>query len=247
MSDVVRQLTKAGTDAFRGHIQACRRGEAAPHPHHLLYRSPYSESLRQHVEIERNRFRTKYEAATYLAGIFAELDQSEISYNGGLWSWLGLYYLEELLEAKISGKNRLNAPDNYILEVEQGDLEWREYVYHLLATPFYLYRRHGEDAGILLTGPIGSRMQLMFQIVARPQFARSREFVKLVNRLYSDGRGNMKRGATSDMNKPGSIYRLIRIFQQLELTYDIFDMSCEKMIGLLPPEFDGWLDSEREA
>ena len=246
MSDVVRQLTKAGTDAFRDYIQASRRGDSVSPPYHLLYQSPYSESMSRHVEVERNRFYTKYEAAVYLAGVFEDLDQSETSYNGGLWSWVSLYYIEELLKAKILGKNRLNAPDNYVLEVEQGDLKWREYSHHLLATPFYLYRRHGDEAGILLTGPVGSRMELAYEITARPQFARSREFIRLVNRLYSDGRAKMKRGV-SDINRPGSVYRLIRVFQQLELTYDIFDMSCEKMIGLLPSEFDGWLDSKREA
>lgn len=246
MSDTVRQLTKAGMDAFRDYIQASRRGDVVSPPYHLLDESPYSESLLQHAGIEKNRFNTKYEAATYLARVFADLDQGEISYNGGLWSWISLYYLEELREAKIFGKNRLNAPDNYVLKVEQGDLKWREYSHHLLATPFYLYRRHGEEARMLLTGPVGSRMELAYEIAARPQFARSREFIRLVNRLYSDGPGNVKRGAASDTNKPGSIYRLIRIFQQLELTYDIFDMSCEKMIELLPPEFDEWLDSERE-
>ena len=109
------------------------------------------------------------------------------------------------------------------------------------------YSGDREEAGILLKGPIGSRMQPMFRIVARPRFARSQEFVKPVDRLYSDGRGNVKRGAASDTNEPGSIHGPIRTFQRLELTCDIFDMSCEKMIGLLPPEFDGWLDSKREA
>lgn len=241
MPDIVRQLNKTGMDAFRNYIQASRLGNLAPTPYHLLYESRYSESLRQHIEIDRNQFYTKYETATYLTRIFVNLDQNEISYNGGLWSWISLYYLEELLKAKILGKNKLNAPDNYILEVEQGNLKWREYSHHLLATPFYLYRRHGEEARMLLTGPIGSRMALAFEIVARQQFARSREFIKLVNRIYSDSHGKMKRGASSSKT-PGSVHRLIRIFQQLEFTYDIFDMSCEKMIKLLPPEFNEWLD-----
>ena len=246
MSDTVRQLTRAGMDAFRDYIQASRRGDAVTPPYHLLDESPYSESLIQRAKIEKNRFYTKYEAATYLAGVFADLDQGEISYNGGLWSWVSLYYLEELLETKVLEKSRLSVPENYILEVKRGNLNWRKYIYHLLATPFYLYRRHGEEAKMLLAGPIGSRMELTFEIGARPQFARSREFIRLVNRLYSDGCGNMKRG-TSSKKRPGSVYRLIKIFQQLELTYDIFDMSCEKMIELLPPEFDEWLDSKQEV
>ena len=141
MADIVRQLTKQGINAFRDYIQNNRRVNPAPvPPHHLLYQNTYSESLSQHIEVERNQFYTKHEAATYLHRVFANFDQAEISYNGGLWSWISLYYLEELLSAKTLGKNRLNAPDNYILEVEQGDLKWREYSHHLLVTPFYLYR-----------------------------------------------------------------------------------------------------------
>ena len=245
MSDIVRQLTKPGINAFRDYIQNSRGGGSLSPPYHLLYQSPYSESLRQHVEVEKNQFYTKYEAATYLTRVFANLDQEEISYNGGLWSWISLYYLEELLTTKIFGKNKLNAPDNYILEVEQGDLKWREYSHHLLVTPFYLYRRHGEEARMLLAGPIGSRMDLTFEIVSRLQFARSREFIKLVNRLYFNSQGKMKRGASKD--NPGSVRRLISVFQQLELTYDILNMSCEKMISLLPPEFGKWLDTKEAS
>ncbi len=244
MADIVRQLTKQGIDAFRDYIQNNRRADPAPvPPYHLLYQNTYSESLSQHIEVERNQFYTKYEAATYLHRVFENFDQAEISYNGGLWSWISLYYLEELLSAKTLGKNRLNAPDNYILEVEQGDLKWREYSHHLLVTPFYLYRRHGEEARMLLAGPIGSRMDITFEIVSRLQFARSHEFIKLVNRLYFNSQGKMKRGASK--HNPGSVRRLISVFQQLELTYDIFNMSCEKMIDLLPPEFDKWLDTQQ--
>ncbi len=120
-------------------------------------------------------------------------------------------------------------------------------MYHLLATPFYFYRQHGEETKMLLTGPIGSKKELTFQIIERQQFSRSHEFIKLVNRLYSDSHGETKSGVMTfsrQSGKPGDFFRLVAVIQQLELTYDIFNMSCEKMIELLPPEFDKWLDSD---
>ncbi len=250
MADTVRQLTKEGINAFRDYIEASRRGEnPGPVPSHLLYGSPYSESLTQQIEIEKEQFYTKYEAAIYFSGVFENLDQDEISYNGGLWSWISLYYIDELLENKIVGKGKLNSHDCYILNVEQGNLDWRKYTYHLLAVPFYLYKRYGEEAKMLLTGPIGSRKQLTFQIVGRQKFSRSHEFIKLVNRLYSDSNGNTRPLVTSSLDNrskvvPGDLGRLFTVFQQLEFTYDIFNMPCENIIEFLPTEFDEWLDSD---
>lgn len=246
MADIVRQLTKEGMNAFRDYIQATRRGEdCGLAPPYLLYSSSYSESLQQQIEIEKEQFYTKYEEAVYFSKVFKNFNHDEISYNGGLWSWLSLYYLDELLQSQSGRRGKLNAPNNYILEVEEGKLNWRGYAFHLLATPFYIYRCHGEKSKMLLTGPVGSRKQLTFQIVGRQQFASSGEFIELVNRLYEDNSGNTKPGVTAGLAgkaNPGDLSRLFLLFQQLELTYDIFNMPCEKMVELLPSEFDKWLD-----
>ncbi len=244
MADMVRQLTQDGIDAFRGYIEATRRGEnPGPIPSHLLYRSPYSESLGQHVEIEQGRFVTKYEAAVYFSGVFENIDQKEISYNGGLWSWMSLYYLDELSpKSKVMGSKKFYHPSCYILEVEHGNLNWTQYKYHLLATPFYVYKRHGEESKMLLAGQVSSWKSFTYHLVSRPQFARSREVIKLVNRLYSDSNGNTKSGALE--GNPGTLYRLFSVFQQLAFNYDVFNMTCAQMIELLPPEFDQWLNSD---
>lgn len=241
MADIVRQLTQKGIDAFRGYIDAIRRGEnRGPTPSHLLYGSPYSESLSQQVEIERGRFRTKYEAAVYFSSVFKNLDQEEISYNAGLWSWLSLYYFDELSQSNASGTRQLKASFHYILAVEQGTIQWGDDRNHLLAAPFSVYKRHGENARMLLKGSVSSNQKLTSEIVKRQQFSRSRGFIKLVNRLYSDGNGNIKSGSVS-RTKPGSLFRLFAVFQQLEFTYDIFNMTRDQMMKLLPPEFNEWL------
>jgi len=39
---------------------------------------------------------------------------------------------------------------------------------------------------------------------------------------------------------PGTLYRFIDVIQQLDLTYDLYSMNGEEILGLLPPEFDRW-------
>lgn len=248
MADIVRQLTQEGIDAFRDYIEATRRGEnRGPIPSYLLYGSPCSESISQQVEIEQRQFITKYEAAVYFSRVFENLDQEEISYNAGLWSWLSLYYLDELSQSNANGTRKLKASYCYILAVEQGTIRWGQHRNHLLAAPFSVYKRHGEDARMLLKVSVASNPTLTSQIVERQQFSRSRGFIKLINWLYFDGSGNLKPGsvAKTKPTKPGSLFRLFAVFQQLEVNYDIFNMTRDQMMKLLPPEFDEWLEKVR--
>ena len=50
----------------------------------------------------------------------------------------------------------------------------------------------------------------------------------------------MKTGATT--NKPGSLRRLDRVMNQLDLTHDVFGTDAETLAQLLPAkEFHRWL------
>jgi hypothetical protein len=48
-----------------------------------------------------------------------------------------------------------------------------------------------------------------------------------------------------EKSSPGTLLRFIDIIQQLDLTYDLYSMSGEEILALLPPEFDKWKDSQR--
>ncbi|MFO7599969.1 MAG: hypothetical protein R6X27_09205 [Candidatus Desulfacyla sp.] len=41
-------------------------------------------------------------------------------------------------------------------------------------------------------------------------------------------------------NAPGTLYRFIDVVQQLDLTYDLYSMTGEQILQLLPNEFDRW-------
>ena len=46
------------------------------------------------------------------------------------------------------------------------------------------------------------------------------------------------RGESRSTAPPGSLYRLLDVLDQLSMTYDVYGMAAERILPLLPPEFD---------
>jgi len=42
------------------------------------------------------------------------------------------------------------------------------------------------------------------------------------------------------LGHPGTLYRFIDVVQQLGLTYDLYSMTGDQILQLLPSEFDRW-------
>jgi hypothetical protein len=63
-----------------------------------------------------------------------------------------------------------------------------------------------------------------------------------LDRLYyslSESGGAPKRGATT-RTRPGNLRRFIEVFWQFHLTYDLYAMTDEDILNLLPTEFNRW-------
>ena len=59
--------------------------------------------------------------------------------------------------------------------------------------------------------------------------------------LYYDPKNNnVKRRAQSIKRAPGTLFRFIDVVQQLDLNFDLYSMTEDEILGLLPPEFDQW-------
>jgi hypothetical protein len=49
-----------------------------------------------------------------------------------------------------------------------------------------------------------------------------------------------KRGAQVSSPEPGTLRRFVHVLQQLDVTYDVYGMSGQALLDLLPAEFDPW-------
>jgi hypothetical protein len=65
--------------------------------------------------------------------------------------------------------------------------------------------------------------------------------LEALNALYLDrAHGRPKRGAQVASPEPGTLHRFVHVLQQLDVTYDVYGMTGQQILDLLPPEFDRW-------
>ena len=81
------------------------------------------------------------------------------------------------------------------------------------------------------------------QVASRQEYISCHPVLETLDRLYyveEGGLGRIKRGAT-DRTRDGSLRRFVAFLQQIDATYNLYGLTCEKILDLLPPEFDDWL------
>jgi hypothetical protein len=105
--------------------------------------------------------------------------------------------------------------------------------------PTLLYAAFGSDADHLLSTKPSILPEIREQLTSQQDMF-SKNFQRACRALYwDDKRGVTKRGSGSK-NLPGTPRRLAAVRQQLDVTWDMTDLSPERILELLPSEFDGF-------
>jgi hypothetical protein len=235
----LRKLSAKGIVAFRDYLASIRAGEEfQPNPA-VLYVDEFSTAVRPRIEIEQRKFKTKLEAAAYLARVLEPLEGPRLAAEVGLWSWLALFYFDQLAPVRADGKRRPRRDYHYIPSS-------RHPARHLLIGPYTTYKLHGEHARLLLYPPVHQHGRFLFDLASRTDLLANRGLIELVDRLYWNPRTRRpKRGASSE-NQPGNLRRLIAIAQQLDFNYDLYGMNAREIETLLPErEFASWLEQPK--
>ena len=236
MSDPVRVLNEKGIRVFKEYLFELRGGSMREPPLELLTDQQYSGNINAILQVERLVFNNKLEAAKFLYERFRILPQSQIEKNVGLWSWLSLYFFDQLCPRNKVGRRIPGRDCRHVL-----DLDYRRYYYHLLVGTYNIYRLHGEKAPLLLSGPIYETGRHYLELAARQGFITNRGIIEAANLLYFDFLSEKpKRGGYATRKRAGTLLRFIDVVQQLDLTHDLYSMSGEEVLALLPPEFDEW-------
>lgn len=230
----VRILNAGGVQKFREYLRKLGGEPTAPPPVELLEDPATSETLGQKVEVEPRKFASRLEAGRYLYARLGGIGGVEV--NTGLWSWLALFYFDQLCPPDGSGQRRVREEARYI-----PDESFQRYYRHLLAGPFRIYQYHKEDAKLLLSGPLHEHSDFVEQLASRQEFVTNRGILGAATLLYFDDRAERpKRGAAPKQRRPGTLRRFVDLIQQLDLTYDLYSMRPGEILRLLPREFDAW-------
>jgi hypothetical protein len=230
----LRRLNENGIRQFAAYLQEIRNGAPFHASPAILHVDEFSSPVSPLVHVEPVSFRNKFEAAKELAERLRPL--GTVASDPGLWSWLALYYFDQLSPAGEDGRRRPRQNYHYIPSNESGWYADR----HLLAGPYKLYLTHGEYARLLLYPRVHEHGAFVYDLGHRRELISNRGLIEAIDILYWDPKRNRpKRGATSS-NQGGTLRRLIAVLQQLDFNYDLFGMSAQEILALLPDEFDPW-------
>ena len=223
-----------GIERFRDYLEALRSGSREEPPLDFLWDDGTSEELAWKAVVERRVFANKLMAAAYLDKVFQGI--SCLEEDVGLWSWLSLFFFDQVCPAGGEGERKPGRDYRHILEPG-----YRYGYRHLLRGPFLVYRLHGERARLLLYSKVYRDNEFHREIASRQAFVTNPAILDALNLLYLDKRKKRpKRGALGKGASGGTLRRFVSVVQQLELNYDLYSMSGEAILGLLPKEFDPW-------
>ncbi len=229
----LRRLTSDGIGYARTFLAGLREDPGGPiePPRELLYGDAYSAPFPGEIEVERRSFRTRREAAEYLAPRLEPVSHLVVD-QGGVWSWLGMFYFPGIVTRRDDGAVRLSPVDETLI------MSGADRQRHYLWSAWRLYVQHGERAAFLLDEGLTS-----FTRIARRPFQQTRAFnsiglVPLILRLYTGG-GRAKPGFSAG-DAPGGLDHLFRVLDQLERTYDVYGMEPDALMRVLPSEFRAW-------
>jgi hypothetical protein len=235
MSDHLRVLNEAGIAQFSEYLARLRSGAKEAPPFALLTDENTSIEAPGEVVLDRRTFSNPFEFGTYLSAALEPLDRREISYNHALWTWLALYFFEQICPADATGAR---APLEDAVYILQKKFNHQRYYRHLVRTPWLAVLEHGPNARVLLiTTGRGSRSDIFEQLVSRQGIFGNATVIAGAQLLYYDPvTARPKRGAGG--KGAGSPRRLVSVIQQLDLTYDLRTCTVDQFLTLLPAEFD---------
>jgi len=234
---VARELTATGIGRARRFLEEVRANPAGPPspPREVLFSNRYSRAFANAPTLEPRSFATRREVGEYLSPKLAPIAR-EVVDRASFWSWLGMFYFEGIVRVE-DGAAKLSPLDETLV-IDRNDTESLRGMHrHYLRAAWLLFRAHGEDAAFFLEQAPAARGAMVNGVLQSQRIFNSTGIVSLVLRLYTH-QNRQRRGFR---DKPGGLHHLLRVLDQLERTYDVYHMSPDALIRILPPEFDPWV------
>ena len=240
-----REFTARGIERARQFLAEVRvnpAGRKSP-PAELLTSSEFTRPFRGQLTVRArwHAFDSRREIGEYLASRLSPF-RNWIPDRTSFWSWLGMFHFEDTARIE-DGVAKLSPLDEMFVIDRRDKQNLRGIHRHCLRSAWQLYEVHGEDAGFLLDQPPWARGDIADRIFQSQRVFNSTGIVPLVLGLYTNGI-RARRGFQS---RPGGLRHLLRVLDQLERTHDVYGMTPEALIRILPQEFDPWVNGATDS
>jgi len=196
----------------------------------------YDPAVAQSVEgsgpFEVLDFATAKEMALAVRASMASLGVPKLVPKTGLWAWLTFVMRDVLFPLDQHGQRRFGEVHRWY---PSNPNDWQKGQRHLVRMPVLLFDTLGDTADHLLCGEPSVLPDIREQLTSQQDMFHP-TFQAAARALYFDpDKRKLKRGAGGKSG--GTPRRLAKVRSQLDVTWDMYDMTPEKLVSLLPKEF----------
>ena len=206
-----------------------------------------AQPVEPEIFVERRPFANRRQAGEYLYSLLSPMGVGRVTGNQSLWSWLGMFFLEQATSTNQDGTPRISRSDEaYVLDPSLQSLTNTSGHRHRLMAAYEIYANHGEKAWCMLDQPLHRMERFTLRIFGAPILFNSTGVVELAHLLYANRQMRQYKtgfggaGERGQSHSPGSLPRLIDLLNQLYMNFDVYGMTAEQLLQLLPDEFDYW-------
>lgn len=229
----LRKLNKSGIKEFERFIENLRNGGKQNTPDYLLTDPSTSEIMEFELDLEKGSFSNRYELGIYLVEKLKGTDVQKLMGNSGFWTALALFWFDQLCPLKADGSRKPSMVYNYILSEN-----YNHRPRHAIFTTWQLVDLYGEHSRYLLSRELPVRGELIEQLMARQYFLSCTGIMQAASTLYYDPERKTFKKGSAGRTSAGCVYRFVSWLQQLEINYDLFSISSDDLIKLMPKEFE---------
>ena len=179
------------------------------------------------------KFDTAKEMARAVLKSIGDRNFSDLLPRAGLWAWLTFILRDQLFRRDVSGKRKVGEIHRWY---PSDPNDWQKGQRHLLRMPVQLLYSLDDDADHLLCGHPSVLPEIREQLTSQHDMF-NQTFQRVARSLYfDDANGALKHGVGGKGR--GSPRRLAKVRQQLDVTWDLEDLDSERILKMLPGEFE---------
>jgi len=233
----IRRLTNNGISLFIEFLDSLTTDSPKPIPKEILSNNDTSEVVSD-IEVQLLDLlpvNSKFVTAKYFSDLIGSLKIRSPESDSGMWAWLSLHYFDQICP-RPKGAYAPGEIVRWVLEPNN----FQKYYRHLLCGPWRIYSNYKNTPEIIravLVNPVCKPGELYEQLASKQEIISNSAVMELSTMIYFDEKKEgFKRGAGG--KGPGSPRRLTDVFQQFSRTWDLYAMSPQQILLLLPSEFD---------